>query len=108
MALAFGVSPSATAEYLLARVHDLKAVRTLYRDDLLHQAVLSAMGFRSDGSWTPCRASLSDVAALVAEARPWPIDSKRWLIQRLPKLHAEALRPAPVLHVDSDEIVLTR
>jgi hypothetical protein len=108
MALAFGVTPSAIGEFVLAGVDNLKAVRTRYRDDLLHQAVLGALGFRSDGSWVPCRASLADLADRVAEVHPWPVEASRWLVERLPKVHAEALRPAPVLYVDSNEISLTR
>ena len=108
MALALGVSPSVIAKHLLSRVEELEVVRTRYRDDLLHQAVLSTMGFRSDGAWVATRMSVSDVAARVAEVNSWPVDAGRWLIEQLPSVHAEALRPAPVLHVDSDELVLAR
>ena len=74
------------------------AVLTRYFDDLLHQAVLDAIGFTPDRSWTPRSLSRGEVGARLTAALGAPrspVDGHAWdwwLNHRLPALHTAAFR----------------
>jgi hypothetical protein len=101
-------SPRAVADYVLHNVRALTRLRQRYADDLMHQAALAVLGFRSDGEWTQTRRSVSEVADALRSQYIFDVDPRRWIAGRLVDVHKEALRAAPVLQIEGHDVVLAR
>lgn len=108
LSFVIGASPASIADFVVRNVRGLERLRERYADDLMHQAVLAAVGFRSDGAWSPTRRSISEVAEAVSEWYLFDGDPRGWISDRLVDVHTEALRAAPVLQVEGPDVVLSR
>jgi hypothetical protein len=105
----FEIPPQILLGYLCQRAPELKVVRQKYSEDLLHQAVLQILGFRSDRTWKAKRLSVRATATRVSDL--FGVDSKTirvWLEQRLPALHERTFYGDPILKLTDRDLVLAR
>jgi len=102
-----------------AAVDDLRGVRRIYLNDLLHKLVLSELGFSTDRGWNSRTTSIRNLCDRIVDRVPGINGLLRnsaqgtptlrtWLESALARLHAEAFWGHPIVWVSDGRVALAR
>jgi hypothetical protein len=110
LVLELGCAPAALVALLTSAPLALPRTRERYRHDLLHQATLAELGFRSDRRWARARLGLGALVSRLGARFPG-LDApelRGWVQRHLAQVHSAAFLRRPILTVVGSGVTIAR